>query len=426
MTILKTLPRRGCGALVVSFAMVMSHSSAIADDAVVTKGDLPGSFKLPGTNTSLRIGGFAYLEAIKDFNGGGQGGTVGLVQSIPLGGSPAASRGGQFTLTARRSRLHLSSLTPTSMGEVKTYIEGDFYGAGGSEIATNSAAFRLRLAYAEIGPWTIGQAYTTFTDQRSSPEILDFSGGHGVPLGARQPLIRYVAKSGAHEFAFAIENPENDFVGVVTPTLTAGVGPVNTNSVDRWPDLVAKYAVGPSWGRFAISGVARRLTLNNVGGAAINGFVGESSVTTTGMMINGKVLTGGEDALTFAMFRGNGIGRYVLGLPGSTAAVVNNGGLETIAARGGNISFRHYWAPGLRSNISYALVKTSNPHPALPLSAISKVDAFYLNTIWNATPAASFGVEFVRGRVRNDAAPTPALSNKGSSDRLSMTAQYAF
>jgi len=390
------------------------------------KGELPGSFKIPGTETSLKLGGFAYLDIIKDFNGGGQGGTVGIVQNIPVEGSAAATRSGQFTMTARRSRLYATALTPTSLGNLKTHLEADFYGAGGNELVTNSAGFRLRQAYADIGSWTFGQTYTTFVDLPSYPEIVDFSGGHGLPQGARQPLVRYAQKAGAHEFAVAIENPESDFVGVSTQTFAAGTGPVNQNSIDKSPDLAAKYAVSGAWGRLAVAGVARRLTVNNNGGTALNGFTGEKSVTAGGLMMSGRLMTFGTDSVTFAVAGGPGIGRYLLGLPANTAAVINNGKLDTVDAWGGNLSYRHYWTPSLRSTASYGVVRSDNPHPAIPATNITRIQAGYLNLIWSPTPVTNFGLEYVHANVRNDATPTASLSNEGSADRLSLAMQYAF
>lgn len=400
--------------------------AAASSDQVVTKGEMPGSFKLPGTNTSVKIGGFAFLDMVKDFNGGGQGGTVGIVQNIPLEGSAAASRDGHFAISARRSRLFVTTQTPTSLGNLKTHLEGDFYGAGGNELVTNSAAFRLRHAYGEMGPWTVGQTFTTFVDLPTYPEIVDFSGGHGLPQGARQALVRYAQKVGQHEFAVGIENPESDFVGVATQTFAAGVGPVHTNAVDKWPDIAAKYAISGDWGRLAVAGVVRKITLNNNGGAALNGFTGQSSVTANGLHLSGKFPVFGQDNISFALVGGDGIGRYLLGAPSNTAAVINNGALETVRGRGGNIAYRHMWGQGLRSTVSYGQVRTDNPHPAFATTAISRIDAFYANLMWSPTPVTNFGLEYVRGKVKNDATPTAALSNEGKSDRISVTAQYAF
>jgi len=404
-------------------------SAAPATD-VVTKGDVPGSFKIPGTETSVKIGGFAALDMIKDFNGGGMGGTVGFMPLIPLDGSAAQTREGQFTLTARRSRFHITTLTPTSMGALKTYLESDFYGAGGNELASNSSAMRLRLAYAELGPWTFGQAYTSFVDFGTYPEILDFSGGHGLAGPQRQGLVKYSTRSGANEYSLSIENPESDISTNAPVTFSAGSGPVSTISVDKRPDIAAKYATSGSWGRLAVSGVVRYITLNNTGGAAINGFTGQDSVTGGGIVISGKLMTVGDDHLNFTLLGGPGIGRYILGgISGvglSTTAVVNNNRLEAVKSWGGNISYRHFWTPKLRSTASYGVVRSDNPHPALPTTAISRADGLFLNLMWSPTPVTNFGIELVHGRAKNDTTPTATTSNEGSSNRVAVSMLYTF
>jgi hypothetical protein len=54
---------------------------------IVTKGEVPGSIKLPGTDTSIKFGGYIKLDVIDDIAGGSLGGTVSklTVPPSPLG-----------------------------------------------------------------------------------------------------------------------------------------------------------------------------------------------------------------------------------------------------------------------------------------------------------------------------------------------------
>ena len=67
------------------------------------------------------------------------------VSKIPTDGSE-----GQSThLHAKETRLYLDVRTPSKAGELRAYVEGDFYGSGGS--------FRFRHAFVEIGgKWLAG------------------------------------------------------------------------------------------------------------------------------------------------------------------------------------------------------------------------------------------------------------------------------
>ena len=393
---------------------------------VVTAGELPGSIKIPGTETSVKIGGMVALDIVKDYSGGGMGGAVAQPQSIAFDGAAQSKRNGQLSLSARRSRLNLRTLTPTDFGKLGTFVEGDFIGGSGNELVTNSASFRLRHAYFEIGPWLVGQSWTNFADLATFPETVDFQGGHGMVQAIRQPQLRFSKKWDAHEFAFAVENPEADFVGMSVASFNPGVGPVPTTHVDEHPDLTARYAFSGDWGRVAVGALARKLTVDNRGSAAIGGFVGKDSVIAGGVMLAARLKTFGKDSLQFGAETGHGLGRYITGSAIPTAAVIEDGELKTVRSWGATLGYQHYWSPTWRSNIVFGRVALDNPHPAIARTAVSRIDALFLNLFWQPVPRALVGIEYVRGEVRNDAAKTATLSNEGSANRVGATFIYQF
>src|SRR5437660_637595 len=118
--------------------------STVDGKRVVTEGDLPNSLRLPNGAT-FKIGGFIDMTMRKEF-GPQMGGTFFIPGLMPLPGSPIETREGHFFMTARRSQANLTVSVPTPMGLMTAYMEGDFYGAGGNAVSTNSAAFRLRKA----------------------------------------------------------------------------------------------------------------------------------------------------------------------------------------------------------------------------------------------------------------------------------------
>src|SRR6266550_8786195 len=111
--------------------------------APVTVGSFPRSFLIPGTDTSLRIGGFVDTHVMWWMQGAqngsalngqggnpgprtdGLGGTGGL-PSIPFNNAVGHSRSGTFDISSRFSRLLFDARTPTAWGEVKAYLEVDF------------------------------------------------------------------------------------------------------------------------------------------------------------------------------------------------------------------------------------------------------------------------------------------------------------
>ena len=112
------------------------------------RSDLPGlSIRIPGTDSQVRLYGFAKLSAWTDLNGRNQTDAP-TAQTIPLNNSPADMQGGDFGMTARFSRIGVDTRTLTSWGTLETRIEGDF---GGGSPTSSNAVFRLRQAWAELG-----------------------------------------------------------------------------------------------------------------------------------------------------------------------------------------------------------------------------------------------------------------------------------
>ncbi|MDB5971670.1 MAG: hypothetical protein JWQ90_4120 [Hydrocarboniphaga sp.] len=392
------------------------------------KDPVPGFFKVPGTETSLKIGGFAALDIVQDYSGGGMGGAVAQPMSIVFGDNPQSKRNDQLSMTARRSRFNLQTLTPSSIGDVGTFLEVDFMGQGGNELVTNSSTVRMRHAYVTIGSstvgssWLAGQTWTNFVDLGTYPETVDFQGGHGMLQGIRQPQLRYTNKWDSNEFSVAIENPETDLYGMTVVGFNASVGPVPTTSVDALPDLTLRYAYAPSWGRIAMSALGRRLSIDNRGQAAINGFVGTDHVFAGGAGIAGKIYTFGKDSIQFNLNGGRGMGRYVLGTPIPTSAAIVDNQLESVKIWGASLGYQRRWTSTVRSNLTFGTIEEDLPRSAVPETVANRVDALFLNTIWEPVKRLAFGVEYVRGEVRNDA----QTDNKGSADRLGFTVQAAF
>src|SRR5690348_1664304 len=121
----------------------------------------PGSIPVPGTSTAIRVYGLARMDIVKDIDDGTGGGSASNIPAIAPDGSPQSNRKGALTMTARASQIGIDARTQTSSGVLKFLIEGDFYGGGaGTETTTNSGNFRLRHAYAQWGPYLVGQYWT--------------------------------------------------------------------------------------------------------------------------------------------------------------------------------------------------------------------------------------------------------------------------
>ncbi len=198
-----------------------------ARDAVVL-GDIGGGFRLPGSETSVRLYGYAEAHLIHDAGRAGPSDNFTDLMFQPVGSEVAnnAALGlkGKTKLTAQTSRFGFETSTPTAAGNFNTKIEADFYSYGSG----NRNRLRLRHAYGEYAGFLVGQTWSTFMDLDDLPETVDFNGPIGAPF-SRRTMIRYSygdAKAG-YKLTAAIEDPEDQFGG----------GSAN----ERLPQIVLRY-----------------------------------------------------------------------------------------------------------------------------------------------------------------------------------------
>jgi hypothetical protein len=150
---------------------------------VVSAGDFPGSFTIPGTDTAMKIGGLVWTSLVQTFSALGSD-TQFLTWSIPAEGTPEAGQGPRLSVWAAPSRFNFDVRTPTEVGGMRAFIEGDFAGANNG--------FRLRHAYGQFGRVLVGQTWSTFSDPNADFEGIDFEGVNAENV-TRQAQIRYHA-----------------------------------------------------------------------------------------------------------------------------------------------------------------------------------------------------------------------------------------
>jgi hypothetical protein len=339
---------------------------------MATQGSFPRSFLIPGTDTSIRVGGFID-ETLDYYFVGGQPngnqtttvGVTGQLESAPLNThaftsvpgfptpgnlvpqSPASSRGnGVFLQSPRETRLNVETRTPTAWGESRTFIEFDFAGTNnfsGNNLTTVSDSLipRLRYAYGTLGGFLAGQANSNFSDPDANPETLDFGGPAGFAGVTRIPQVRYTLNGPwGSAWSVSAETPETDVVtpaGYVktdtnTSALPGGPGGVVNGTAgcvangilispttactlsgnptkSSAPDITFASYWSEPWGHVDFRGLVRpTLTLND-GKFVDRTFVGY------GGGVSGDVKPGWfgweKDDFQFQFSVGSGIGRYI-------------------------------------------------------------------------------------------------------------------
>jgi hypothetical protein len=355
-------------------------------DRVVMKGDRRNSLKVPGTDTSLSIGGRLETSLIYDIGPGptSRGGDIASSSTAILEGTPEFDIRGDTHLTARNSRFNITTTTPTQFGQLRTFIEGDFNGPPNnkaSRATTNRTVFGLRHAYGQLGNVLFGHYWTSYMDRTVFPTKINGSGPVGRTF-MRQGQLRYTHRfTNGGQLAVALENPYADFNRAD-----------DENSADSYPDLISFYRYQTDRWHLQFTGMVRRMGVNEgiPGGA-------KDHVNGWGLNQTGAFRLPWDDRITWNINFGDGIGRYLDGGARLGTTLNADGKLETQFGYGGFISYRHWWSETLSSSIDSG-TSIFNLNPEAANTANRKLFSSHLNLIWEPNDDMQFGIEYIWGK----------------------------
>lgn len=392
----------------------------IAPAQAVTAGDFPGAIKLPGTNTSFKVGGYVKADVMYSSNQGmGDAWSVG---AIPIDGTFAENPSGPFRIHARQTRFNIQTRTPTEFGMVRTYIEGDWFGGAGTETASNSWTFRMRHAYGTIGNLLIGQTWSTFMQLGTLADTIDFGGPTGVTF-VRQAMIRYSIPFGSGFSAdLAVENPQS-IVGGTAVGVVSGQGAVGSNA-DNIPDFVGKLSYGGSWGFVSVVALVGALDTDDPTGP---GHINDTKISW-GVHLGTRINTWGKDSVAASFVIGDGIGRYLS--PGGACCAMGlinpaTGNIDRLAAWGAQGSYEHWWTDNLYSTVAFGWQQ--NQTPVWAGAAIGRSTTLHANLQWVPVPRVTLGLEGMIGWVGlYNNPPGSVLDDVSSAWRIQFGAKWAF
>ena len=368
------------------------------------RSDLPGlSIRIPGTDTQVRLYGFAKLSGWYDLNGRNQTDAP-TAQTIPLNGSRADMQGGDFGMTARFSRIGVDTRTLTSWGTLETRIEGDF---GGGSPTSSNALFRLRQAWAELGTEEfrvlIGQANSLW-NEGVFETLIDATNLNQSFV--RQAQVRVTGRLATGLIGqVSLEVPETQYTsaaGVFTPDSSVTGSP--SPAFNAAPDLLGRLTYRYDGLVLDMRGLLRQLSIRTAGTTAAPPALTRNA-PGWGIAIHARLPMRwiadafGADELIGMAYYGQGIGRYFpgntsgqdalsnIGLPGTFA----NFSLNPLPTYGAIVAYRRFWTPQLRSNISYAYAHEDYPSYALgftpgsgaALALNSDMQQVFVNLIWS-------------------------------------------
>jgi hypothetical protein len=360
---------------------------------VVSAGDFPGSIRIPGTDVGLRIGGLVRTTGVATLGALGTEDRF-VTSSIPVAGSQEAGKEPRFVLTAIPSRFSLDLRTPTGVGAMRAFVEGDFAG--------ESRVFRLRHAYGQWKGLVIGQTWSTFADPEAEPDGIDFEGLNAIAL-FRQPLMRYTRRFGERfRLATALENPAPDIT--------------NARGVSQVPDLVVRARWRPAEGAKGLLGgnvfrqdahVNLAFLFRQIRGEPLDQPNTTLSTSGFGAGLSGRLTApwqADKGQVTFSAYAGSGIGRYItdLGSLGGQDAFYDpaTNTIDALPVFAWYLGFERRWSSDLRSTFTYGTVIVDNLE-AQPGEAFHMTNRWSLNLTWSPIPRLDLVGEFLFGNRLN-------------------------
>jgi len=392
-------PSRQVGKRTATYQQFSEDSVAAARfDNVPLDPKYKGYFRLPGTQTLLKIGGYFKTDFIYDLKPAGNTDSF-IPSSIPV---PNVVDVNNATVSVRPTRLSLDFRIPaTKVGDVRFYLEGDLFG-------TNATTPRLRHAYAQAKNFLLGQTFSNFMDPDAFPDTLDFQGPNGM-VSVRNPQLRYgFPLSKSTTFYISVEKPSSD-ITFKTPQFSS-----QPNAPS--PDGAIRLRQEFERGHFQVSGLFRSIAAFLPDGRS-------DSVFGWGVNAAAAFKTIDKDNMVFAVAAGHGISRYIqdtsgLGIDAEPADAANPH-LEATPAVGVEAAYQHYWVKKLRSSAIYSYAAVDNTDLA---SSKNYNHATYTgaNIIWNPYGSLNVGAEFLYGWAVQQS------GQKANAPRIQFSAKYSF
>jgi hypothetical protein len=380
---------------------------------------MPGSFLVPGTNTSVRLRGFVRLAALYSFD------PIGSRDSfVPNSIVIPQTDGQNFNMSGRISRFALETWTPTDWFErtIHTFIEGDFFNGPDQAVGGGGNPFRLRHAFFDVGIFRFGQQNSVFMDGQNWPSLVDFQGPNSW-VNQRQPSARMtVPLTDRFYWATSVERCFSDIT-------TNGLG----ENVQDVPDLATHLRYEGDVGHLQASALVRRIGFRPTGGADVDQFTGAGGSASA--VIHPWALLLGTDpvhercpsGLTRSRILlqgtwGSGISRYIndlagQGLDGQVDPIT--GAFSAVDVAAWNSSYEHWFNAYWLANFTYSEVNVAN-EAGQPGTTYDQGQYYAASVWWLPVTRMSLGIEYIGGEREN------LDGQSAEADRLHGMFQYNF
>ncbi|MFG1344600.1 porin [Xanthobacter autotrophicus DSM 431] len=403
-----------------------------------------GYFYIPGTDTCIKIGGYArfdtYVNAVGTFNPAisSAAGTAFNGPGVGNLAYPFSDADDADYLTRVRGVFDMDARTQTDYGTLRSYVRfgAEWNSQAGAGSGPNSGVYFER-AFIQFSGFTFGYTQSFFDTGLNYMLTTPYAGSNTWTT-----MLAYTAQFGnGFSATLSLEDAANRTTGVQLTGATAqpvfnvsttatGLGYTNFQGGQQAPDIVANLRLDQAWGSAQLSGALHQVVSLQT---LYNGFFpGAASTDQWGWAIGGAVefklpFLAAGDSIFFQAGYEQGAAAY-LGLSGTAqgravgvgsiditqvgGSLFANGAFYTVADAVADLfgqpaltsgwslqgQFRHYWTPGLRSALYAGYVSYETPDNIVAAFNFNMWQVG-VNTIWSPVKNLDIGAEVLYSKV---------------------------
>lgn len=416
-----------------------------------------GYYYVPGTDTCLKIGGYArfdtYINAVGTFNpsisnigaiafnapGGG---------TTSVGGYPFSTKDSPDYLTRARAVFDMDARTATDYGVLRSYIRfGMNWDSQASAGSPAGSGLYFERAFIQFAGFTFGYTQSFFDTGVNYALTTLYAGSYQWTT-----VLGYTAQFGnGFSATLALEDAANRVTGIQASSATfnnAGGGYTNYQDGQSAPDIVANLRLDQAWGTAMLSGALHQvsaMTPTSVPGVS---YLGAQSTDSWGWALGGSVefklpMLSPGDSLYIQANYADGALSY-LGLSGTSQGRATGLGSISVGGVANAISgayypladaiwtgtgfsketgwaiqaqYRHFWTPGIRTAVFGGYVSVDVPTNTLNAYS-TQMWQVGANTIWSPVKNLDLGVEVLYSKVDGD---SPLYARGGNASTVPTT-----
>lgn len=353
---------------------------------------------LEDSKYDVKFMGSARVNGYYDFSG--LTSTEGFIPyEIPVGVGDIPGLSSIY-IGARQSRVGVEGNANTKVGKIKTYLEVDF--------ASNTDSYlRLRHAYAEWNFVKLGYTWSTFMDNASLPQTVEFEGPNSS-LSKRHGLIRYerIVRP-KNIMGVSLESPKADYYNPADSILV-------TSPDQRNLDFAGRYKYFDKWGHVQVAGIGRKIN-----------FVHQGKIETKygwGILLSTTIFLSKKHQLSSQYSIGKGIAYYSVGFTRRELDAVYNPNTEAMVLKDIGGGFINYSFKPTSDLVLSVIGGISNVECMEFESgdAFKSSQYFGANVFYHPIETISLGMEITAGTRKN-------FDNQvGDATRISMLAKFDF